>query len=114
MSTWPAQPAKPWMPPSRGDDVGAGPQHQVVRVAEHDLGAEVLEVVRRQRACTAPRVPTGMKHGVRERAPGGGDGAGAGGAVGGVDGDHGDDVDDVDDVMVRRATSMASPKDRKR
>ena len=33
----------------RLDDVGAGPEHQVVRVAEHHLDAERLEVRRRQR-----------------------------------------------------------------
>ena len=41
-------------PPEALDDVGAGLQHQVVRVAEHDLHAEVGEVGGRQGAHRAP------------------------------------------------------------
>ena len=51
------------------DDVGAGPQHQVVGVAEHDLRAEPLVVVGAE-VLDRARVPTGMKHGVRIRAAG--------------------------------------------
>ena len=36
-------------PAQRLDRVDAGPQHEVVRVAQHDLGAEALQVGRRQR-----------------------------------------------------------------
>ena len=40
----PAPSGEPAEPAERGDRLGAGPQHQVVRVAEHDLGAELLVV----------------------------------------------------------------------
>ena len=52
-------------PAPAGDDLGAGPQHQVVGVAEDDLDPQALEVGRRQRA-HRPAVPTGMKQGVRK------------------------------------------------
>ena len=47
-----------------GDDLGAGSQHQVVRVAEHDLGAERRRSRSALRYLIAPRVPTGMNSGV--------------------------------------------------
>ena len=56
---------EPAEPAERGDHLGARAQHQVVGVAEHDLGAEVARGRPPTGACTAPRVPTGMKHGVR-------------------------------------------------
>ena len=51
-------------PPSARDALGAGPQHQVVGVAEHDVGARRLHLLG-YIAFTVPAVPTGMKAGVR-------------------------------------------------
>ncbi len=45
------------------DDVEPGPQEQVERVAEDDLGADAVELARRI-ALTEPYVPTGMNAGV--------------------------------------------------
>ena len=45
MSVSPSQPANRPSPPKRATTSGAGPQHQVVRVAQHDLHAEALIVV---------------------------------------------------------------------
>ena len=55
----------PCRPPRRLDHVGSGPQHQVVRVAQHDLGAErARRSAGRERPHASPRVPTGMNSGV--------------------------------------------------
>ena len=51
-------------PAKRGDALGTGPQHQVIGIAEQDLGAGVAHIVRRQRLSPSPAVPTGMKAGV--------------------------------------------------
>ena len=65
VSVSPSQPANGAEPAEAGHHLGPGPQHQVVRVAEHDLDAERARSRRRSRYLMAPRVPTGMKHGVR-------------------------------------------------
>ena len=46
------------------DALGAGPQHQVIGVAEHDVGAG-RRTWSGYSALTVPAVPTGMKAGVR-------------------------------------------------
>ena len=45
--------------------LGAGPQHQVVGVAEDDVGAGLAATWSTVSALTVPAVPTGMKAGVR-------------------------------------------------
>ena len=119
-------------PPERGHQVRSRAQHEVVGVAEDDLGAQVLQVGRRQRA---HRSPGADRHEARRReaAPRRGDGAGAGVPAGGVDGEgerHG--VPSVASVGgwpdgsaggpsvgsagpgAERSSHMASPKDRNR
>ena len=61
----PPQPANRPSPPKRATTSAPGPQHQVVGVAEHDLDAERARSRSALRYLIAPRVPTGMKHGVR-------------------------------------------------
>ena len=53
------QPAEPRHP------LGAGPQHQVVGVAEQHVGAGRARTLSGSIALTVPAVPTGMKAGVR-------------------------------------------------
>ena len=50
----------------RLDHLDPGPQHQVVGVGQDDLRSELVEIPASSRR-TAPRVPTGMKHGVVKR-----------------------------------------------
>jgi hypothetical protein len=50
-------------PAAPRDQLVAGPEEEVVRVAEDDLGAGSSQIARRI-ALTAPCVPTGMKAGV--------------------------------------------------
>ena len=88
------------------DHLGARPQHQVVGVAQHHLGAQPVEVGRRQRP---HRPPCPHRHEARrgERPSRRRHGPGAGLAVG-----------RLDRVPERhegsRVRSMASPKERKR
>ena len=104
------------------DQLGPGAQHQVVRVRQHHLGPERLEVIGSQRA---HRGPGADGHEARrlERAPRRADPAPAGRAVGGVDldADHRLPRRGRADVGRRRhaatsarSTSMASPKERNR
>ena len=51
-------------PPRLRDPLGAGAQHQVIGVAEQDVGAGGLHLLGVS-ALTVPAVPTGMKAGVR-------------------------------------------------
>jgi hypothetical protein len=83
----------------RGDPLGAGPEVQVVRVAEHDLGPQRLQLVRQHGldgGLRADRHEDGRRH----RAVGGVQHAGAGGAGA---------ADDVEASDHRR--SVASPKE---
>ena len=68
----------------RRHPLGARPQHQVIGVAEDDVGAgrpHLIQVI----AFTVPAVPTGMKAGVRTTPRGSVDRAGPRRAVGRVD-----------------------------
>ena len=103
-----------------GHRVRTGPQHQVVGVGQHHLGAQRLEVGA-SRALTAPRVPTGMKAGVAVGAPWRDHPPVPGRPVGGL---HLDDervhrrapgrVPGRRPLGPARPTTMASPKERKR
>ncbi len=66
--------------------LGPGPEHQVIGVAEQDVGPGLAHLIHRQRLHRAGR---GHRHegGRADLAPGGGEDAGAGGAVAGVDGE---------------------------
>ncbi len=110
-----------------GDEIGAGPQHQVVRVAEHDLGAEVLHVRRRQRAHRCPG-PDRHEHRRLEGALRRAHPPGPGQPVGGVDLDLDDPIVGpvADEAFSGHwaspprspwsclVSNMASPNDRKR
>ena len=54
-------------PPSAASRSAPGPQHQVIGVAEHDIGAGRRAPVHSMRL-HGRRVPTGMNAGVRDRA----------------------------------------------
>ena len=51
-------------PPSARDPLGAGPQHQVIGVAEHDVARRSRRRSPGVIALTVAAVPTGMKAGV--------------------------------------------------
>ena len=99
VSVRPSQPANLPSPPKPGDRLGAGPQHQVVRVAEHDLGAERVVVGGAQvldRAAGADR----HEQRRRVRAVGRGGRPRSGGTVGG-------DGLELDGMHVRRGYPCA-------
>ena len=92
------------------DDVGAGPQHQVVRVGEHHLGTQVGKV-RGRKVPHRPTGPHGHEAGGPERTAGRRHRPGTGTPIGGFRmkfGPH------ESPPLSPGATSMASPKERNR
>ena len=92
-------------PAERLDGVDAGPQHQVIRVAQHHVGAEQFEITGRQVTHRAARAD-GHEARRDERAARGVHTAGARRAVGGVEGDR--------RLHCWCCSSIASPNDKNR
>ena len=90
-----------------GDELGTGPEHEVIRVPEDDLGTEIVEVGGGQRAHRGSGADGHEARGGdgpprRDEAPH------PGRTSGGVD------VELERHQAARRSTSMASPNERKR
>ena len=109
-------------PPSSAHHVGTGPQHEVVGVAQHDLGADGLEVGGVERAHRPPGAHRHERRGA-EAAPHRVHGAGPGRPVAGLQlvaeppssGPLGRSAGGVAvGHASARSSSMASPRDRKR
>ena len=74
---------KPVQPAKRFDDLAAGPQVQVIGIAENDLGAGLEEILRRQ-GLDRPQGSHRHEHGGFDFTMGGLKSAAAGGGFGGL------------------------------